>query len=212
MFVKEPKLGNVKTRLANDTDETFALEVYLNCIKDLLQTLKALPYRLKLCVHGDDSVIKKEFGELDIFFQRGYDLGEKMRHAFEYEFLKGHDKILLIGSDTPHIPKESFIEGFEALNEKPCVIGPSLDGGYYLIGFNKNTFTPEIFEDITWSSEKVLEETLQKVNSNDVYLLQDLNDIDTLEDLKLFYNEYKNGYFEDSHSISFLKGKDDEKV
>ncbi len=205
MFVKEPKLGFVKTRLAKETTDEFALELYNCFIKDLLQTL--ITFDTALYAYPKDDA----FSFSPVFLQVGEDLGQKMSHAFKKEFAKGYDNIVLIGSDTPHLDQKLLDKSFEVLKKHDMVLGPSVDGGYYLIGFSKRGFNEAVFEEISWSSELVLSQTLQKVNKKALYLLRYLNDIDTKEDLDLFYKAYKNQW-KDSHTIEFLKMRDYGKV
>ena len=205
MFVKEPILGAVKTRLAKDTSDAFVLELYMNFVKDLLETLKDFDFVLYSYPHVNF------YENNNVYKQEGKTLGDKMFNAFEEQFEKNYDNIVLIGSDTPHISKEQLEESLESLEKKKIVVGPSLDGGYYLIGFNKTALKKEIFEDISWSTNKVFNQTLQKVNTNELYLLKYLNDIDDIDDLKTFYKEYKKN-FASSNTIQFLKVNFDEKV
>ena len=128
-----------------------------------------------------------------------------MQSAFEQKFIDGYEKIILIGSDIPHITNEIIQTSFDKLDSNDCVLGPSEDGGYYLIGFNKSTFSPEVFRNIDWSTDKVLEQTSQKLNTKSIYFHQELNDIDNLDDLKDFYKNYHVGYFENSNTVQFLK-------
>ena len=205
MFVKEPIAGFVKTRLSKTLGEQPTLELYKHFVNDLISTLKGTKYEFKLCVYPCVELINKTFGNYNNFLQDDGDLGVKMKNAFQSQFNLGYEKIILIGSDTPHIPQSYFDKTFQELNTKELVLGPSLDGGYYLIAFNKNTFNPFIFEKITWSSELVLKQTLQKVNKSTIYLLEQLNDIDTQEDLEDFYKQFKSSYFSTSNSITYLK-------
>jgi glycosyltransferase A (GT-A) superfamily protein (DUF2064 family) len=93
--------------------------------------------------------------------------------------------VVLIGCDLPDLTSALIAKAFDALQSNDVVIGPSCDGGYYLIGLNKST--PELFEEISWSTEKVLKQTLEKAERLllKVQLLDQLRDIDTLEDLYL---------------------------
>ncbi len=204
MFVKEPKLGFVKTRLSKSCGEEFTLDLYKCFVHDLITTLKVGEYDFKLCVYPNLDLVNKEFGDYHNFLQVDGDLGLKMKKAFFDQFAHGYEKIVLIGSDTPHISKEIFAESFFQLNSNDIVLGPSLDGGYYLIAFNKNTFHDEVFKNISWSTSSVLSQTLEKLNDKKIYLHKILNDIDILDDLKEFYNEYKNSDFKNSNTISFL--------
>jgi rSAM/selenodomain-associated transferase 1 len=205
MFVKEPKLGFVKTRLAKSCGHGFVVNLYVRFVQDLIYTLQSGKSDFKLCVHPNLELLNKVFGNFDNFLQSKGNLGTKMQRAFEEKFQSGYDKIILIGSDTPHITNTLFEESFKQLDYHDVVLGPSLDGGYYLIGFNKDTFTSKVFEDIKWSTPKVLEQTLQKLHTKTVYLHQELNDIDILDDLKDFYDKFHKGYFENSQTIQFLE-------
>jgi len=205
IFVKEPILGFVKTRLAKSCGEKFTLALYILFIEDLIYTMQSGKSDFKLCAYPDLTLINKTFGNFDNFLQVDGDLGLKMQSAFEQKFEDGYEKILLMGSDTPHITNEIINESFDKLASHDVVLGPSADGGYYLIAFNKNTFHGDVFKDIQWSTPKVLEQTLQTLNTKSVYLLQELNDIDNLDDLKDFYENFQDGYFKNSETIQFLK-------
>jgi rSAM/selenodomain-associated transferase 1 len=206
VFVKEPKKGLVKTRLAKTIGDDITLDIYKLFVKDIINTLKDTNIDFKLCGYPTLNLINESFGDFDNFLQVDGDLGVKMCGAFKEQFTKGYKKIVLIGSDTPHIPKEFYSEAFDALESNDIVLGPSKDGGYYLIAFNRSTFYKGVFEDITWSTDKVLKQTLQKLNNKAVHLLKELNDIDDITDLNAFFEEYKENYFKDSFTMEFLKG------
>lgn len=206
VFVKEPKKGFVKTRLAKTIGEDITLDIYKLFVKDIIDNLKTNCFDFKLCAYPTLDLVNRSFGDFDNFLQVDGDLGAKMSSAFEKQFDKGYEKIVLIGSDTPHIPKEYYDEAFTSLDINDIVLGPSLDGGYYLIAFNKSTFYKGVFEDITWSTDKVFDQTLQRLHKRRVYLLKELNDIDDMDDLKNFFERYKESYFKDSLTMEFLKG------
>ena len=205
VFVKEPKLGFVKTRLSQNMGEEFTLELYKYFVKDLVDTLKNSKYDFKLCAYPNLELVSKTFGEFDNFLQEDGDLGVKMENAFMSQFTNGYDKIVLIGSDTPHISEDLFTQSFLELDKNDIVLGPSLDGGYYLIAFNKDTFINDVFHDISWSTENVLSQTTQKLHKKWLYLLLELNDIDIYEDLDAFFDTFQNSYFKNSNTIKFLK-------
>ena len=204
MFVKEPKLGFVKTRLSKNCTKEFTLKLYQYFVKDLITTFKNSAHNFKLCIAGDFYNTTNAFGDFNNFLQVEGDLGIKMQKAFEQEFNKGYEKIILIGSDTPHLSHQIIEESFHQLNAHDSVIGPSLDGGYYLIGFNKNSFDSNAFTNIIYSTHTVMQQTLHKLHKKNIYLLQELNDIDYIEDLEKFYTQFKESYFKDSNTIKFL--------
>jgi len=150
-------------------------------------------------------LITQTFGNHENFLQSDGDLGLKMQKAFEQQFENEYDKIVLIGSDTPHISNEIINETFEQLQYNDIVIGPSKDGGYYLIAFNKKIFLDEVFKNIPWSTSEVLKQTLQKLHAKKVHLLTELNDIDILDDLKEFYEEFHKSYFKTSYTMKYLE-------
>jgi rSAM/selenodomain-associated transferase 1 len=119
--------------------------------------------------------------------QAGEDLGERMKNGFVEALSMNFKRVVLIGSDIPDLPLEFIEEAFTSLQEKDAVIGPALDGGYYLIGFKKETFSPRVFEGIHWSTESVFEKTLKVLQQEGltVHTLQPLRDIDTVEDLRI---------------------------
>ncbi len=113
-------------------------------------------------------------------------LGERMKNGFLEAFNMGAKRVVLIGSDIPDLSLELTEEAFTSLEENDVVLGPSYDGGYYLIGFTHHTFSPHVFEGIPWSTETVFEKTLRILNQagQRIHILKHLRDIDTVEDLK----------------------------
>jgi len=147
----------------------------------------------------------KIFGTHGSFLQTDGDLGIKMQNAFRVQFTNGYDKIILMGSDTPQITNQILDEAFKKLDDYDTILGPSMDGGYYLIAFQKNSFSKKPFRGISWSTSMVLKQTLQRLNTRQVYFLQELNDIDNIDDLAKFYTDYQSSYFKDSNTMQFLK-------
>lgn len=183
IFAKQPKLGQVKTRLAHTVGNPKALEVY----EELLQLTKTITSKLDVqkIVYWDNLPKQAElyFGnEFSHSIQSTGDLGRKMANAFQKEFSIDKGKILIIGTDCPYLKTSLFDEAYEALDHTDFVIGPAIDGGYYLLGMKE--YHPYVFENIPWSTDSVLPLTLQSIQrKNFTYsLLETLNDIDTEED------------------------------
>lgn len=185
LFVKNPVRGNVKTRLAASAGDEKALEIYRKLL-DVTAGAALKTDAEKLVCYSQHIDREDWFDEafFDKSLQSGKDLGMRMLNAFKKQFEEGYKEIVLIGSDCPDISPDILNQAFIALGKTDCVIGPSSDGGYYLIGLRR--LIPRIFEQMTWSVNSVLEETIRRLNSLDVsyHLLPELNDIDTLEDLK----------------------------
>ena len=189
-FVKNPERAKVKTRLASAIGDRMAVNLYKRFLLEMLSTLNRGTFLFYICFHPEDSLtdLKNWLGEDYLYIpQIGENLGEKMKNAFLEAFSMNFKRVLLIGSDIPDLPLEFIEEAFKSLNEKDVVIGPSVDGGYYLIGFKDKTFLPRTFERIPWGTERVFDETMKVLENQKltVHTLQPLRDIDTVEDLKI---------------------------
>ncbi|MFT5971184.1 MAG: rSAM/selenodomain-associated transferase 1 [Flavobacteriales bacterium] len=184
-FVKNPELGKAKTRLAKTIGQGKALEVY----KALLSHTCSIVADLKVdkIVFYADKICYDDIWSSNIFkkdLQAGGDLGERMSGAFETAFELGYKKVIIIGSDCYDINQEIILEGFSELDNKDVIIGPALDGGYYLLGMKK--LYKEIFIDKSWSTNDLMKETLATLENLDLSynLLTPLSDVDIEEDLK----------------------------
>lgn len=208
-FVKYPVPGRVKTRLAEQIGHDVAADLYRNFVTDTLATLKNLDANLRIVFDPPDS--KEQFQqwlgkEYSYLPQDGLDLGQRMKNAFLQAFSQGFNSVIVIGSDSPDLPVEYLERAYPALDNNDVVIGPSSDGGYYLIGFTKKSFLPEAFERISWSSNKVFDQTVNilKQHKQNLYLLPQWHDIDTIADLKSFQQRNKNSVFSKSATMSCL--------
>jgi len=100
-----------------------------------------------------------------------------------FQIQKGYHRVILVGADIPGLTENIFFNGFENIRNNP-VIGPSQDGGYYLIGSDRNTYHPSYFNSIQWSTPFVLEQTVSQMGKKGMtpYFLPVLNDIATIDD------------------------------
>jgi rSAM/selenodomain-associated transferase 1 len=208
LFVKSPEAEGVKSRLAAAVGEKKTRRLYRCFVEDLLDSLDKGNYCLKLFYYPPDGqpVLSRWLGDDRCYEpQAGEDLGERMKDAFAKCFAEGFDKAILIGSDCPDLPREIIDKGFAALTSRDAVIGPSLDGGYYLIGFNKATFLPELFTGIPWSTEHVLKNTYAILDKKEakVFSLPAWRDIDTYEDLKALVERHRNTPFAKSGTVRY---------
>jgi rSAM/selenodomain-associated transferase 1 len=184
IFVRNLERGKVKKRLAKSIGDDKSLLVYKYLLEHTKNVAISCEYHLFVFYSNyihiadvfDDHVFAKHV-------QEGNDLGEKMMSAFKKVFDLGHKNICLIGSDCNELEAEILHEAFANLQTSDTVIGPSVDGGYYLIGMNK--LFPEIFTNKDWGTSSVLDDTLETINSLKLTCLQlkELNDIDTVDDL-----------------------------
>ena len=185
IFIKNPEPGKVKTRLAATVGPEKAYQIYLKLLSLTIDTAMEVDADRQVWyssyIDSEDSISETDFKKRK---QVGKNLGAKMLHAFKSGFKEGYDNIVIIGSDCPDVNPVLLEQAFNELSEYDLVIGPSADGGYYLLGMNK--LQPELFRDIDWSTERVLKQTLEKAKSISLSVasLPELNDIDTIEDLE----------------------------
>jgi len=123
---------------------------------------------------------------VDVLAQRGSDLGQRLRHVFEDVFRLGAESVVVIGSDLPDLPVRVLREAIAALNARTdrVVIGPAVDGGYYLIGMSQPC--PALFDRIEWSTNRVLHQTIEaaKAQNLEPVLLEEWADVDDLAGLE----------------------------
>jgi rSAM/selenodomain-associated transferase 1 len=191
LFVRAPQRGKVKTRLARILGDAAALALYRGFVADLLDTLRQCGQPVIGCCTPASAcrAVAAWIAPVNgVYPQTGPDLGARMADAFGRAFADGFKRVLLVGSDLPDLPASVFKAAFTALAHHPAVIGPTLDGGYYLIGFCPQTFLPAVFESIPWGTPRVLAETLAAFRRHGlrVHRLPVWRDIDDLEDLIAF--------------------------
>jgi uncharacterized protein len=188
LFVKWPQKGKVKSRLSVALDEDTILDLYTCFVEDLLHTVKESGIRPVITFYPSDegeSVRNWLGSEYRYVPQMGDELGERMKNAFLRAFAQGYSRVVLIGSDFPDLPAEIINGAFVSLNDHDAVIGPAEDGGYYLIGFRNDAFSPRIFDDIPWSTASVFARTMEILRGEgcDVHQLRFWRDIDRPEDI-----------------------------
>ncbi len=183
IFVKNIVLGKVKTRLAKTVGNDAAFQVYKYLVEITEKETENLEDFDKH-IYFSDVVIDTKWKNDKKFVQKGNDLGQRMKNAFQHGFDLGYENIIGLGSDLPDLTKNEIDAGLAVLKEKDVVFGPATDGGYYLIGMNK--MFPSIFENKPWSTNILLKETLNELENQSISfgLIKELNDIDTFEDLK----------------------------
>jgi rSAM/selenodomain-associated transferase 1 len=191
VFIRAPEAGRVKTRLSKRLSQDMVLELYKRFVLDVLRALGRCQYPIKVYYYppGADSMMREWLGRgYTYHVQQGNDLGERMAAAFRSVFSEGFKQALLVGTDLPDLPERVIHDGFDALYTHNSVVGPTFDGGYYLIGFNADSYRQEIFEDVTWGTGEVFEQTLSRLRSHGhrYHLLMRWHDIDEYEDLTAF--------------------------
>jgi rSAM/selenodomain-associated transferase 1 len=190
-FVKKPQKGLVKTRIAADIGEEKALAIY----RLLLQNLDRVIDQFR---EGDvwfAVTPENAFESIRPFFstkilirsmaQQGEDLGQRMGHTFCKLFALGYKEVVLAGSDIPELECGHLESAFAVLESAGAVLGPSIDGGYYLIGFSANAFDSRVFNHVPWSTSLVTELTRKNLNNLEISFqeLTPLRDVDVVGDL-----------------------------
>lgn len=191
VFLRAPRPGEVKRRLAASLDGEAAAAIY-----------RVLVTRTLSAVTGDDGVelwhTPDDAGdEVSHWARPGWrlrpqgegDLGERMQRAFESAFGEGAKRVVLVGTDAPGLTAADLEQAFDRLTANEVVLGPALDGGYWLIGMTAPR--PELFADMPWSTGEVLRRTEERAVAAGLRVarLRELRDVDTLEDWRSWLRE-----------------------
>jgi len=204
-MAKAPREGEVKTRLFGALSPEEAKRLYIAFLSDTFALMEeAMDEReelsLALCYtpEGEEETFEGVEREGSLMLpQRGRDLGERLTNCFTDLFAMGFQSVVVIGADSPTLPGEYVFDAFECFEtDDDVVIGPTEDGGYYLVGMRK--LHRRIFEDIPWGAGGALGATLDRAKEAelDLVLLPEWRDVDTPEDferLKRELEENKDG-------------------
>ncbi len=183
IFTRNPELGKCKTRLAATIGDMAALDIYNFLLAHTVWVTQGL--MVKKQVYYSDTIWENDIWDSTIYekkLQTGNDLGERMAHAFAAGFKEGFQKIVIIGSDLYDLEQADLELAFEELDHLDYVLGPALDGGYYLLGMKQ--MNTKLFENKLWGTENVLKASLDDLKNETVGLLKAKNDIDIFEDIK----------------------------
>jgi rSAM/selenodomain-associated transferase 1 len=203
LFAKAPIPGQVKTRLCPPLTDDEAASLHGSFVLDALErsaqaamrgVAKHAPRfdRFVACAPSSEHVFFKILEErygVRLIDQTGDDLGGRMEHALADMFRIGYQRSVIVGTDLPALPASVYEDVFGLLTQHDLVLGPSLDGGYYLIGLSRTA--PELFRQIPWSTPDVLTLTQTKAHALglNVALLQPQRDVDTIDDVLAIIHE-----------------------
>ncbi len=186
VFVKLPVAGRVKTRLQPELSPALAARLYRAMVDDVFTALER-PGRWDLFAFFWPPEQERAFrewlpGSPRLVPQAGTGLGERLADAFEWSHAEGHSRTIIVGTDMPTLGSDVLSDAFDALERAEVLLGPSTDGGYYLVGLKEPR--PELFEDVSWSTPEVLEQTIARVDGVGAtyHLLPEKTDIDTWQD------------------------------
>lgn len=193
IFARLPQRGRVKTRLAAEFGADRALELYRAMLADLLERIGHSDPEIDVDVvwtavgevGGDE--LRDAFGDRQLTMQTGKDLGERLVVAFsERVVFHPTEKIVAIGVDDPRLGRDDVRRSFRLLDSCDWVIGPALDGGYYLIGCRAGSFHTSVFDKIEWGTPRVFRETEQSIRAlgATVAVLPERRDLDVPSDLR----------------------------
>jgi rSAM/selenodomain-associated transferase 1 len=184
LFVRAPRRGTVKTRLARSLGDDATLDAYRTLLTVTCDALHGLG-NVELRVTPDDGI-----PELEPWCQAGWtlapqgtgSLGERLAATVEIHFRNGATSVVIIGSDCPDITAQDIENAHNALATADVVLGPASDGGYWLVGLRRPTVG--VFDNIAWSTDAVFRQTCKRASSLNLSLatLRTLDDIDTHED------------------------------
>ncbi len=183
LFVKNPVAGQVKTRLGSEIGMEEAAVAYRRLTEQVLRQLpRDVPLRVCFAPAEAEATVRAWLARPDATFQPqvGVDLGARLAHAFQTAFTAGCTRAAVIGSDCIDLSPGLFAEAFTALDSHDAVLGPSLDGGYYLLALRRPD--PQVFAGIDWSTERVCAQTQARLHELgwSCHLLPSKTDVDTL--------------------------------
>ncbi|MGL1930888.1 MAG: TIGR04282 family arsenosugar biosynthesis glycosyltransferase [Desulfotalea sp.] len=194
IFTRFPVPGKTKTRLIPSLGPKRAAELQQKMTEKVAREALIAGENLAASVSifytdGTNDQMTEWLGDCFQYYpQSSGDIGMRMEYAFSLILQNTVSSAILIGSDIPGITAEIIEKGMHSLQNSDAVVGPSIDGGYYLIGMNQNVkekLKTLLFAEISWSTSEVLNKTIQRLNKSECSyaLLQSLQDIDRPEDL-----------------------------
>jgi len=185
-FAKFPEPGQVKTRLAQEIGPGAAAVFYRRLAEYVLKRTASLDSGyLRIVFYTPDAMrqgFEEWLGNELLRPQRGADVGERMANALEEMFEMGAEKAIVVGADIPELHREIIDRAFRELDSADIVLGPAIDGGYYLIGMKASQ--PEIFLNIDWGTGEVFNQTVLNIKKMRLRYItvETLFDVDSLED------------------------------
>ncbi|HEX9971000.1 MAG TPA: TIGR04282 family arsenosugar biosynthesis glycosyltransferase [bacterium] len=188
LFTKAPRLGQVKTRLQPELTPEQSLLLYQAMVEDTVRQFNDVAFcDLKIFFHPADANGEMKIwlgNQFDYFPQQGHDLGERMHHAIAEMLNQKYDKVTLVGSDIPNLDATTMLRAFASMDNHDVVLGPSNDGGYYLIGMKLPH--PELFKEIVWSTNLVLQQTIHRARAIELKIIQleKKSDIDSYHEVQ----------------------------
>ena len=187
VFVKAPRIGTVKTRLAAGIGAVAAWRFYRTVTDRLLRAVADAPrWQTLLAVTPDEFSRRGSYWPRHIsrFAQGRGDLGQRMGTVMA---TRPPGPVVIVGSDIPELRRRHIIAAFAALETHDAVFGPAADGGYWLVGLKRRPLRPDIFRHVRWSTERALADTLRNLPPGcRTAMLETLDDVDTIDDYRRY--------------------------
>jgi len=186
ILAKTPIFSDVKTRLKSKIGKKNTLIFYKfcrNCVRDLKSKHD---YDMKIAIAEKDAVSNNYWNGFDTFFAKGKNLAQKQYFIFK-KLLKIYESVILIGIDIPQLEKKLIKNAFRFLKRNDYIIGPSSDGGFYLIG-SKSKIAKEVWENTKWSSTKTMQTFVHSLGYK-TYKLKKFTDVDEFYDFQKMLKE-----------------------
>jgi rSAM/selenodomain-associated transferase 1 len=183
LFAKAPRPGLVKTRIAADLDAEAAAAIYRVLVQRTLSTLRDFPGELRFTPPDARAEFQPWLPQgWTLVDQGGGDLGARLQRAVEQALQNGSQAVLLLGADCPALEVSDLTDALRALENHDVVLGPAIDGGYWLLGVRGSH--PCLFEEMPWGTPSILRLSLERAHEAGLRtrLLRELRDIDTLAD------------------------------
>ena len=202
VFARLPRLGDVKKRLAADIGDERSLSLYSAMLEDLLESIgdsdPEIAIEIAWTAEGsvDGQAARRAFGDRELIWQTGKDLGERLVVAFSERIIfHRSEKIIAIGVDDPSLTRDCIRNAFQLLDSCEWIAGPAGDGGYYLIGCRSASFHPSVFEKIAWGESTVFAQTEESVRAlgSSLAILPERVDIDTAAGLEDYLTRFEEG-------------------
>jgi len=192
VVAKQPAPGQTKTRLCPPLTPTQAAELYDCFLRDTLEVMRQVPGVQRVIgflPEDAQGYFRQLAPDMALACQRGASLGERLDRLLTEALAGGSPRAVVMDSDSPTLPHAYLSQAFERLNEVDVVIGPTRDGGYYLIGMNQPQ--PHLLRQVQMSTPHVLIDTLAlaKATGLTVSLLPTWYDVDTITDLRQLDSE-----------------------
>lgn len=211
VFAKVPEPNKVKTRLTTLVSPEWAANLYEAFLMDAIDLYRTFPVDVRLYFTDMKEKVPEKFAPAGValFTQKGRGLGNRMATAFAETFVQGYERAVIIGTDHPTLPVSFVEEAFRQIEDPYSItIGPSEDGGYYLLGMNE--FYPQLFRDMTYSHDQVFNETVSRAGQTSASLnvlpvWYDVDTPDTLQKLLLDLEDCEQDLIHTRKTIAEMK-------